>query len=44
MLSDSPLLKICVKDTLRDLLKDYKIGLISNSGITPGRVIKKVLH
>jgi putative hydrolase of the HAD superfamily len=44
MLSDPPLLKIGVKDTLIELSKDYKIGLISNTGITPGRVIKKVFQ
>ncbi|MFX1389567.1 MAG: HAD family hydrolase [Promethearchaeota archaeon] len=42
MIFDPPLLKIGVKETLRELSNAYKIGLISNTGITPGRVIKKV--
>jgi putative hydrolase of the HAD superfamily len=43
MLNDPPLLKAGVVDTLKELSPKYKIGLISNTGITPGEVIKKVL-
>jgi putative hydrolase of the HAD superfamily len=43
MLCDPPLLKPGVPDTLKELGQKYKIGLISNTGITPGRIIKKVL-
>jgi len=32
-----------VKMVLKKLDKQYKIGLISNSGITPGRILRKVL-
>ena len=44
MLCDPPLLKTGVKNTLQELCSDYKIGLISNTGITPGRVISKVFQ
>jgi HAD superfamily hydrolase (TIGR01549 family) len=44
MLTDPPPLIFGVKETLNELSKDYIIGLISNTGITPGRVIKKVLQ
>ena len=44
MFKDPPLLKTGVKETLNNLSKKYEIGLISNTGITPGRVIKKVLE
>jgi putative hydrolase of the HAD superfamily len=44
MLKDPPLLKEEVRDTLKELSPKYKIGLISNTGITPGDVIKKVLE
>lgn len=44
MLKDPPPLKIGVKEALEELSLDYKIGLISNTGITPGRVISRVLH
>lgn len=43
MLSDPPLLKTGVYNTLKELNQQYKIGLISNTGITPGRIIKEVL-
>ena len=43
MLKDPPLLKEGVVDTLKNLYSKYKIGLISNTGITPGKVIKKVM-
>ncbi|MFX1234664.1 MAG: HAD family hydrolase [Promethearchaeota archaeon] len=39
MLKDPPLLKKSVKRTLEILSENYKIGLISNTGITPGYVI-----
>lgn len=44
MLKDPPLLKKGVKQTLEELSSDYKIGLISNTGITPGRIICKVFQ
>lgn len=44
MFTNPPPLKTGVKETLRELSEDYKIGLISNTGITPGRVIKKILE
>ena len=44
MLTDPPSLKIGVKQTLEELSSDYKIGLISNTGITPGRIISKVFQ
>ena len=44
MLRDPPPLKLGVKKTLKVLSSDYKIGLISNTGITPGRVISKVFQ
>lgn len=44
MLRDPPLLKAGVRDTLKELSLKYKIGLISNTGITPGDVIKIVLE
>jgi len=43
MLQDPPLLKKGVKKTLRELAPDYQMGLISNTGVTPGRIISKVL-
>lgn len=43
MLKDPPLLKKGVKATLEALSPNYKIGLISNTGITPGYVIIEVL-
>ena len=44
MLQDHPPLKIGVKETLEVLAPDYKIGLISNTGVTPGKVINQVLE
>jgi putative hydrolase of the HAD superfamily len=44
MLVNPPLLKTGVKQTLKKLSSDYKIGLISNTGVTPGRIIKQVLE
>lgn len=44
MLLDPPLLKTGVKHTLKKLSSDYKIGLISNTGVSPGRIIKRVLE
>lgn len=44
MLKDPPPLKKGVKRTLEELSSDYKIGLISNTGITPGRIITKVFE
>ena len=43
MLQDPPLLKDGVKKTLEELASSYQIGLISNTGVTPGRVLSKVL-
>ena len=42
MLKDPPLLKNGVKEALKELSESYKIGLISNIGISPGWVIEKV--
>jgi putative hydrolase of the HAD superfamily len=44
MLKDPPLLKKDVKRTLEILSESYKIGLISNTGITPGYVIVDVFQ
>ncbi len=44
ILNDPPSLKTGVKQTLEELSSDYKIGLISNTGITPGRIISKVFQ
>ena len=43
MLQDPPLLKTSVKKSLEILASNYQIGLISNTGVTPGRVLCKVL-
>ncbi|MFX1281180.1 MAG: HAD family hydrolase [Promethearchaeota archaeon] len=43
MLQDPPLLKTGVKKTLEELAPTYQIGLISNTGITPGRILSKML-
>lgn len=43
MLSNPPFLKPGVPEVLKELKLQYKIGLISNTGITPGRIIKQVL-
>jgi putative hydrolase of the HAD superfamily len=44
MLEDPPELKDGVKKTLEVLAKDYYIGLISNTGVTPGKIISKILE
>ncbi|MHA1988447.1 MAG: HAD family hydrolase [Promethearchaeota archaeon] len=44
MLNDPPPLKIGVEKTLEVLAPDYHIGLISNTGVTPGKTISKVLE
>jgi putative hydrolase of the HAD superfamily len=44
MLQDPPLLKTSVKKTLEILAPNYQIGLISNTGVTPGRVLSNVLE
>jgi len=44
MLNDPPPLKIGVKKTLEALAPDYHVGLISNTGVTPGKTINKVLE
>jgi putative hydrolase of the HAD superfamily len=44
MLKDPPPLKFGVKQTLEELSLNYKIGLISNTGITPGRIIDRVFQ
>ncbi|MHA2037841.1 MAG: HAD family hydrolase [Promethearchaeota archaeon] len=44
MLQDPPKLKIGVEKTLESLSPDYHIGLISNTGVTPGKIISKVLE
>jgi putative hydrolase of the HAD superfamily len=44
MLEDPPSLKIGARQTLEELNQKYKIGLISNTGISPGKVIKKVME
>jgi putative hydrolase of the HAD superfamily len=44
MLSNPPLLRKGVFDTLSELSSNYNIGLISDTGITPGRIIREVLN
>jgi putative hydrolase of the HAD superfamily len=44
ILQNLPPLKKGVKKTLQDLAPVYQIGLISNTGVTPGRIINKVLE
>jgi len=44
MIKEPPLLKPGVSKILKELSLQYKIGLISNTGITPGRIIKLVLE
>ena len=44
MLTIKPPLKNNVRETLENLFPDYKIGLISDTGITPGRIIRNVLE
>ncbi|MHA2394207.1 MAG: HAD family hydrolase [Promethearchaeota archaeon] len=43
MLNDPPSLKIGVKKTLEDLTENFQIGLISNTGVTPGKIVNEVL-
>ena len=38
-----PKLKLNVKETLRKLASDYKIGLISDVGISPGHFLRKIM-
>ncbi|HDZ18241.1 hypothetical protein LCGC14_1033760 [marine sediment metagenome] len=42
MLQDPPKLKKGVKSTLEILAPDFKIGLISNTGVTPGPILSEV--
>ncbi|NVM36114.1 MAG: HAD family hydrolase [Candidatus Lokiarchaeota archaeon] len=44
ILKDPPSLKMGVKQTLEELSSAYKLGLISNTGITPGRIISRILQ
>ena len=44
MLNAPPPLKTGVKETLKELSLYFNIGLISNTGITPGRIIKEVFN
>ena len=44
MLQDPPTLKNGVKSTLDALVPDFKIGLISNTGVTPGSIISEVFE
>ncbi|QEE17924.2 HAD family hydrolase [Promethearchaeum syntrophicum] len=44
MMLDPPPLMDNVKETIEYLSKDFKLGLISDTGITPGRVLRKVLE
>lgn len=43
ILHDPPQLKIGIKKTLEILAPDYQVGLISNTGVTPGKTINRVL-
>jgi len=43
MLENPPALKKGVKDTISVLSQDYKLGIISDTGITPGRIIRIIL-
>ncbi|GAH01173.1 unnamed protein product, partial [marine sediment metagenome] len=43
MLTNPPTLKKGVFDTLSTLSVDYNLGMISDTGITPGRIIREVL-
>jgi putative hydrolase of the HAD superfamily len=43
MVQDPPILKSGVKKTLEELAPNYQIGLISNTGVTPGKILSKVL-
>ncbi|TXT60294.1 MAG: putative HAD-hydrolase [Promethearchaeota archaeon] len=44
MLEDPPDLKSGVIKTLNQTSNNYRIGLISNTGVTPGKIIEKVLE
>ncbi|MFW9873236.1 MAG: HAD family hydrolase [Candidatus Thorarchaeota archaeon] len=44
MLQDPPHLKEGVKKTLEFLSQYYYIGLISNTGVTPGKILNRVLE
>ena len=44
MLKDPPLLKTGARLTLDELSSKYNFALISNTGITPGRIIRKVFQ
>lgn len=44
MLGDPPLLKEGAYEVLKSLSSEYKVGLISDTGVTPGKIIKKVLE
>ncbi|MFO7797089.1 MAG: HAD family hydrolase [Promethearchaeati archaeon] len=44
MLNDPPTLKEDAYEVLHELSKTYKIGLISDTGVTPGRIIKKMFQ
>jgi putative hydrolase of the HAD superfamily len=44
MIDDPPLLKFGVMKTLEELAQDYQLGLISNTGVTPGPIISRVLE
>jgi HAD superfamily hydrolase (TIGR01549 family) len=41
---DPPLLKPNVKKTLEEISPNYQIGLISNTGVTPGKVLRTALN
>ncbi len=43
MLSSPPILRKGIIYTLTNLSSDYRIGMISNTGITPGKIIREVL-
>ncbi|TFF63514.1 MAG: HAD family hydrolase [Promethearchaeota archaeon] len=44
LLQDPPELRKGVKETLKKLSENYKIGLISNTGVTPGPILSKALE
>ena len=44
MLLDPPELHADAKEVVEELAKQYRIGLISDTGITPGRTLRKVLE
>jgi len=44
ILKDPPSLKIGVKQTLEELSSNYRLGLISNTGVTPGRIISRIFQ